>query len=132
MSVDVERVIAGYREAMEFTDCARGDELEGKEFSDALVTKLRLDCLAFLSACAEYEPGLVDKVAEYAPDYEDEQMGRDFWLTRNGHGAGFWDRKQLDVTPNGDKQTLGDALTSVAQRFPECGLYEGDDGLVYC
>ena len=21
-----------------------------------------------------------------------EQSGHDFWLTRNGHGAGFWDR----------------------------------------
>jgi hypothetical protein len=26
---------------------------------------------------------------EYTPD---ERAGHDFWLTRNGHGAGFWDR----------------------------------------
>ncbi len=26
------------------------------------------------------------------PDYTYEQAGHDFWLTRNGHGAGFWDR----------------------------------------
>ena len=25
----------------------------------------------------------------------DEQAGHDFYLTRNGHGAGFWDRPEL-------------------------------------
>ncbi len=24
-------------------------------------------------------------------DFDEGQMGHDFWLTRNGHGAGFWD-----------------------------------------
>jgi hypothetical protein len=24
-----------------------------------------------------------------------EQAGHDFWLTRNGHGAGFWDRPEI-------------------------------------
>ena len=24
-----------------------------------------------------------------------EQAGYDFWLTRNGHGAGFWDRPEI-------------------------------------
>lgn len=24
-------------------------------------------------------------------DLDPEQVGHDFWLTRNGHGAGFWD-----------------------------------------
>lgn len=23
------------------------------------------------------------------------QMGHDFWLTRNGHGVGFWDRPEI-------------------------------------
>lgn len=51
-----------------------------------------------------------------------EQIGHDFWLTRNHHGAGFWDRGLGEV---------GEHLTKAAQVFPEVDLYVGDDGKVY-
>lgn len=50
------------------------------------------------------------------------QIGHDFCLTRNGHGAGFWDRG------------LGEAglrLTDWAKTFGESDLYAGDDGQLY-
>lgn len=51
-----------------------------------------------------------------------ESIAHDFWLTRNHHGAGFWD---------GDyPQDLGDKLTEAAHKFPECDLYVGDDGKI--
>jgi len=34
-------------------------------------------------------------------EWTDEQIGHDLWLTRGGHGAGFWDRN----LPNGQKLT---------------------------
>jgi hypothetical protein len=46
----------------------------------------------------------------------------DFWLTRNGHGAGFWD---------GDWPVNGDKLTNVCKGFGEAALYIGDDGEIY-
>lgn len=48
-----------------------------------------------------------------------EQHGHDFWLTRNGHGAGFWDR--------GYPKEIGSALTKAAKGYGECDLeaYEG-------
>lgn len=52
-----------------------------------------------------------------------EQNGHDFWLTRNGHGTGFWDRDYPG--------TLGDDLTKSARRAGERWLYLGDDGNVY-
>ena len=59
---------------------------------------------------------------------EDEtQAAHDFWLTRNGHGAGFWDR-----TYNNDEDgTKGDKLTKIAEKFGEINLYVGDDGKIY-
>lgn len=33
------------------------------------------------------------------------QAGHDFWLTRAGHGAGFWDRDDVYGEGNGDKLT---------------------------
>ena len=52
----------------------------------------------------------------------DKQVAHDFWLTRNGHGAGFWDRGLGE---------LGDKLTSAAEAWGSIYLYLGDDGLIY-
>jgi hypothetical protein len=54
--------------------------------------------------------------------WSDEQLAHDFWLTRNGHGAGFWDRGQGET---------GDRLTALSKPYGEQCLYVGDDGLVY-
>ena len=69
------------------------------------------DCAAFLDSnttdLAEMDPG---------------QAGHDFWLTRNGHGAGFWDRGL------GER---GDRLTKAAHVYGGVDLYVGDDGKVH-
>lgn len=53
---------------------------------------------------------------------QDTQIGHDFWLTRNGHGAGFWDR---------GLGAIGEQLTQACKAFPEVNLYIGDDGKIY-
>ena len=50
-----------------------------------------------------------------------EALGHDFWLTRNGHGAGFWDRGLGE---------LGDRLTGLAKPYGTVDLYITDDGKV--
>jgi hypothetical protein len=57
-------------------------------------------------------------------DGEDlSQAGHDFWLTRNGHGAGFWD---------GDwPEPAATRLAELAREFGEANPYVGDDGLIY-
>lgn len=63
---------------------------------------------------------------ELLDEHDDAEMGpHDFWLTRNGHGAGFWD---------GDWPANGDALTALVgwrTGFGEVSLYVGDDGELY-
>jgi hypothetical protein len=55
--------------------------------------------------------------------YSDEHAGHDFWLTRNRHGAGFWD---------GDlPKEIGQKLTDMAHPYGGCDLYIGDDGQIY-
>ena len=56
------------------------------------------------------------------PGYTDEQAGHDFWLTRNGHGTGFWDRDLGDV---------GDLLTKKCKEQGSSDCYVGDDGQIY-
>jgi hypothetical protein len=52
----------------------------------------------------------------------EECAGHDFWLTRCGHGAGFWDRGLGEV---------GDTLTKACKAFGNVDLYVGDDGFIY-
>lgn len=48
--------------------------------------------------------------------------GHDFWLSRNGHGAGYFDR--------GDEE-VWDRLTAACKQWPEVFLYVGDDGMIH-
>jgi hypothetical protein len=51
-----------------------------------------------------------------------EYAGHDFWLTRNHHGAGFWD---------GDwEQSAGEKLTALAESFGEFNLYT-HEGIIH-
>ena len=94
-----------------------GDKVDHDDFDliapDAFAS-MAADCAAFRAYCAEND-GI-----EFAPD-DCEAAGQDFWFTRNGHGAGFWDGDWAD----------GAALTAAAKTFGSSDLYPGDDGLLY-
>lgn len=49
-------------------------------------------------------------------------VGHNFTLTRNWEGTGFWD---LGLG------SAGEELTGHAHPYGECGLYVGDDGVLY-
>lgn len=55
-------------------------------------------------------------------DMDPAQAGHDFLLTRDRHGAGFWDRGL------GDR---GDRLTKASHPYGDSGFYVGDDGQVH-
>ena len=79
------------------------------------------ECLDFL----EYSEQLLNRLPETYSGYDYTAMdlaGHDFWLTRNGHGAGFWDR---------GLGQLGDDLTDAAKSFGSCDAYVGDDNSIY-
>tara|TARA_R110000803_G_scaffold37528_2_gene80874 strand:+ start:858 stop:1199 length:342 start_codon:yes stop_codon:yes gene_type:complete len=72
--------IAAYFEAVYFTD-GDDNELIDPSISAYDLRRGTIDCLAFYQA----NEHLID-------DAPTAQAGHDFWLTRNGHGTGFWDR----------------------------------------
>lgn len=99
-------------------DMAPDVSLESAGFDRADITREALeamedDCASFL-ACA------IDGTD--AETLDETHIGHDLWLTRNGHGAGFWDR---------GLGALGDRLTSLAKPYGESNLCIGDDGKVH-
>jgi hypothetical protein len=69
--------------------------------------------------CADFQAA---QAADLARAGDDEQNGHDFALTRNGHGAGFWDRGYGAV---------GERLTQACKPYGSFNLYLGDDGKIY-
>jgi hypothetical protein len=68
--------------------------------------------------CADFEMHLSELVGD-----DLEQAGHDFWLTRNRHGAGFWDGDWPEEHER--------ALTDRALSYGGFDLYVGDDGLLH-
>jgi hypothetical protein len=76
---------------------------------------------AWQAALAGDDPR-TDRPQGYGCNLE-ESAGYDFWLTRCGHGAGFWD---------GDwKEPHASALDELSKQFGNVDLYVGDDGKIY-
>ena len=78
-------MLCAYVEAALFStpaDAPNGDEnghLDQYEPSKALWKRAKRDCKAFIAIAG-------DRIEAY----DARQVGHDLWLTRNGHGAGFW------------------------------------------
>lgn len=92
------------------------------DLSPELRNQIESDCAAFLEANRE---AIDCEGAPHGPDGSDnfEMAGHDFWLTRCGHGAGFWD---------GDwPEPYADQLDKAASAFGGVDLYIGDDGKIY-
>lgn len=64
--------------------------------------------------------------------YTPERAGHDFWLTRNGHGCGFWSRSFEGETDIGDRLSARCGWRSRGEtRFGEVNAYVGDNQKVY-
>ena len=81
---------------------------------------------AMVVDCARFQAANAALLAKWIEDCADE-AGHDFWLTRNHHGAGFWDHAIR--TPAQD--AIGEKLTDAAHAFGAVDLYIGDDGKIY-
>lgn len=118
----LEEMIAAYKEAIFFTEeGVLEDSIRwNSELSDDLKDTIEMHCRMFLNSLSD----------DFLCELEDTQgrflyskLGHDFWLTRNGHGAGFWD---------GDwGEENGKVLTELARSFGEFFVYLGNDDLVY-
>ena len=75
---------------------------------------------AMESDCLQFFQENLDDLSEHSTS---ERAGHDFWLTRNGHGAGFWDRGLGEV---------GDRLTAASKMFGGVDLYVCDEKVHQC
>lgn len=106
------------------SDDSGGDPLD-KNYS---IDDFDPNCMQALTAeCARFQEENQDAIetggtnVKSGDDYW--RAGYDFWLTRCGHGAGFWD---------GDwPEPQATQLTEASEKFGNVDLYVGDDGKIY-
>jgi hypothetical protein len=104
---------------MKLSSCARHYLVTGlwstNDFDDQPLAPFNVDDLpeAFKAQAEADFQAFMEKASHLLTpaELEDEELiGHDFWLTRNRHGAGFWD---------GDYEN-GDAITEIVHKyFPE-------------
>lgn len=128
---DLETFTNAYIECALWSTTDESDESGGEpldsnfsveDLSDTCRETMRADCAAFYR--------LFHKCWQHAEHYGPAQAGHDFWLTRNGHGTGFWDRDHLLGGYAGyDAKTI---LTEAARGCGEVNLYVSDAGEIEC
>jgi hypothetical protein len=112
---DLDIFINATIEALYFTDTGEeGQPNSDAELAPETMERLKADCTSFWHRMNYYlEPA----------NQTASQAGHDFWLTRNGHGAGFWDGEW--------PKPYDDMLTKLAEAYGVFETYTGDDGLIY-
>lgn len=93
----MQEFIEAYKDAIRFTE----NFSETDDFSNEALAEIEADCKNFLDQAF----GLVKDNLK--------QAGHDFWLTRNRHGAGFWD----DGWPEDAEKTLTDLAHSFGEKW---------------
>lgn len=107
------RVSESYIEALYFTDVNEDSDFENHfdcALSDKALAKCNAECCSFVDLLIK--ENIFKKTLDVMTP---EQIGHDFWLTRNGHGAGFWDRGHGE---------LGDKLSDLAKTFGTVHVYQ--------
>ena len=131
MAFDTEAFLRAYIECALWSSCGPEDGPYACENLDQWFDSgdIAPECLASMREdCEDFIASNAADLAEYCKRIGNEQWsgearaGHDFWLTRNGHGAGFWDRGLGE---------LGERLSQAANVYLGVDLYPGDDGKVY-
>lgn len=121
-NIDLNAMLAGYLECALWSSTGDdGEPLDDQYFptdiSEESQKSARVDMACFIADCTEND---VDLDEWYAGN--SSRIGHDLWLTRNHHGAGFWDRGFREA---------GDRMTSIAHDMGGVDAYVGDSGHIY-
>ena len=108
-----EDMLPHYLTCAEWADLDEDSE-KGLDFSPCAEEIALADCMRFVGINWEI-----------VKDCSPEQVAHDFWLTRNHHGAGFWDRAEIY-----GGEDNAEALTEIAYSFGERSVFEHNGQLI--
>jgi hypothetical protein len=109
---DIDKVVSGYLQAVEFTDCGPDAEPEigDASFGPEIEAYALRVCKAFMGRLEQDLQGV-----ELAPATDYERLGMCVWYSQQGHGCGFGDYSFEFTTREG--QDLGALLASIVDKL---------------
>jgi hypothetical protein len=112
--LNIDEILNSYLETALWAEESDENDLQDKtinDFNEESVANSKIEIYNFIK-----------KAQQEAPDelntYDSNTLGHNLWLSRNGHGAGFFD-------DNNDK------LQNLARSMKPVDIYLGDDGKIY-
>lgn len=121
MNIDLQEFVGGY------VECALWSSTDGNEtpldslygprdIDAATIQEMVSDCAAFIEA----QETDLERFGELT-ERDHAALGHDLWLTRNHHGAGYWDRYMEAPNPPSRAEAvgLGKLLTAAAEATGE-------------
>lgn len=119
---EIDSFTKGYLETALFLSTDESDESGGDPMDQnyGIIDFSKEAIAASIRECKEFREANAEDLE--ASGLDDEEAGGLFWLNRNGHGVGFWDK------PGGE---VGDRLSDAAHVYGTVDLYVGDDGKVH-
>ena len=107
-----------YLATAQFVTCDSGEGARG--FTKLALKTATEDCQAFIvKVIAEFTPDEAHKILSCTGNDVRRISGHDFYLTRNRHGAGFWDSPIYDeLAENGCER-----LTKLSEGCGEANAY---------
>jgi hypothetical protein len=100
-----------------------GEEKGNRKLSTESSIKCFIECKEFVNRAVGYAIKNSSMEVKYGliPKGKFEQAGHDFYLNRNGHGTGFWDKPEIYG------EEICQVLDKLSKDFGEVYVYISDD-----
>jgi len=115
--LDIDEMVTGHLKCALWTETDEEDipldtNYSLTSFSMDAMAKAKMDCLKFAVAAGGYFD---------LSTLDSDNFGHNFWLNRNGHGSGFWDRDEIP-------EEFREPLSKLAHSFGERHALEACEG----
>jgi len=138
INYDIDKVLVGYinvalwiEEDRYFDENIDIRNYSIDDFTEEEKTVIKIDIRKFFKLLETELEKIGDKnIIRYINrNLDEETMGYDLWLTRNGHGSGFWSDELFDIefipdnNPYGKPYNLGEIMSQIAEKMGVDDLY---------
>jgi len=118
---DIDLIVDNYIEALIWTQEGVGEDADGNDPMDGKnISDINKESKEEIKKEVEW---FINSAGDVFEELSDDQIGHDLWLTRNGHGSGFFERIE-------EKENL-EIIEELCDILGNAEVFVNDDGEIY-